>query len=639
MHISCICVLSAIISTQNMQQINEVIRQYLEMNTNFSIMISGNWGIGKTFYYKNHITDLIKNTSVFNDNSKKYKPIVISLFGIKTIEELQSQIFLSLYPFISGKKIKIASSIAKVIAKGILTIKGLGEYSKILDNVNVKGENLLNFNELVICFDDLERISENLKLEEVIGFINNLVENENAKIILIANEDKIKDENYKILKEKVVGNTVEFQPNKKNTLNSIIDTKFSGYKAYQDFLKGNETFIIDNFFNNSQNLRTLTYALSYFHKIFSNFEIEVLKNKVLESKKDEIIQKLLKFTLVISIENKNGFLDYKIRNNLDNNVMTGLEHINLENLIGSKKTNEEIEEAKDYKDKFLEKYYPEEKFTFFNSIYNYITGGNAFNISELIEELNSLYYVEENEVPEQYKIYSLLSYPNVFELKDENYNEMTTKLEEYAIDGHFKINEYLTIFYFLTRFNNPLKFDFNDLVNRLKQGIDKSAEVSEKVFLHDLDFYLNVSEKSENKEYLMDLKSYIIDVNNKINDNNNFEDLNNLEKLYYNNKEDFFKTILNSENKYFYSEVFTHFDANIFHEDFMSIDTKEKWNLIKYLKVRYKNTFSSQFKGELAFFEKLLICFSEKFVSDCGPSSYVSREFEKLISEICEKLK
>lgn len=488
-----------------MQQIDEVIKQYLEMNTNFSIMISGNWGVGKTYYYKNQITDLIKTTNVYNDNSKKYKPIIISLFGIKTIDELQSQIFLNLYPFISGKKIKIASSIAKVIAKGILTIKGLGEYSKILDNVNVKGENLLNFNELVICFDDLERISENLKLEEIIGFINNLVENENAKIILIANEDKINEDNYKSLKEKVVGNTIEFQPNLKNTLDNIIAKKFSGYKTYQKFLAENENIVIDYFFKNSQNLRTHTYALSYFHKIFSNFEIEVVKHQILESNKNEILQKLLKFTFAISIENKNGFLDFKIRNNLDNDLMTGLGHINLENLIGNKKTDKEIEDAKDYKDKFLEKYYFDEKFTFYHSIYDYITGGNIFNISDLIEELNKQYFIEENEVPEHYKIYSSLSYPNVYELTDKDYIELTVKLQEYAENGHFKINEYLTIFYFLTRFNNPIKFDFEDLVKKLKVGISKSVEKNEKVFLYDLDFYLNVSDESENKEYLMDL--------------------------------------------------------------------------------------------------------------------------------------
>ena len=73
-----------------MKQIDEVVKQYLEMETNFSIMISGSWGSGKTYYFKNQIFDLIKGINVFHDHSKKYKPIIISLFGIKNIDELQA---------------------------------------------------------------------------------------------------------------------------------------------------------------------------------------------------------------------------------------------------------------------------------------------------------------------------------------------------------------------------------------------------------------------------------------------------------------------------------------------------------------------------------------------------------------------
>ena len=623
-----------------MQQIDDVIKQYLEMETNYSIMISGNWGVGKTYYYKNQIFELIKTTDIINDGSKKYKPLIISLFGIKNIEELQSQIFLSLYPFLKNEKIKIGSSIAKAIAKGILMIKGLGEYSKILDNVDVKKYKFINFNELVICFDDLERRSKSLELEEIIGFINNLVENENAKVVIIANENKIAEENYKIIKEKVVGNTIEFQPDIKKSTNNIISSKFAGFKTYMEFLNENVEIIYASFFAKSNNLRTLNYALSYFHKIYSSLEIEIQKHKILKSHKKEIFQKLFKYTLVISIENKEGFLDYKNRENLDNNQMTGLDQIRLENLIHKNKKSEiEIEESKDYKDKFLEKYYPDEKFDFFTSIYDYLTGGNIFNVVQLIDELNILYHIEENEIQEQYKIYNTLSYPKVFDLTDEEYIEKTTQLKKDADKGLYKINDYLTIFYFLSRFENPLNFDLEELTKDLKSGIDKSAEQNEKKYIYDLDFYLNVSEDSENKEYLKIIRAYILDKNNEINEQNKSKELDELEKLYYENKEDFFKTIFNNESKYIYTPIYTNFDTKKFCENFVNTNNVEKWKILRYFKMRYKNSIINEGCEELIFFEQLLSCLNSNLKENKGLSSYISNEFKKVILENCNKLK
>ena len=622
-----------------MKKFDNVIKQYLEMETNFSIMISGSWGAGKTYYYKNQIFELINKTEVFGDNSKKYKPIIISLFGIKNIEDLQSQLFLSLYPFLKNKKIKIGSSIAKTIVKGVLMIKGLGEYTKMLDNVNIKGKDFLNFNELVICFDDLERLSKNLELKEIIGFVNNLVENENAKIVLIANEDKIEDADYKVLKEKVVGNTVEFNPDMKETTDNIINKKFSGYKTYQKFLQENEKLIYDCFFQNSKNLRTLTYALSYFHKIFSNLELEIPNHSILDSHKNVIFHKVFKFTLAISIEIKEGNLDFKNRENLDTNLMTALGQIRLENFFGRNKTDEEKEEVKDYKDNFLEKYFSQEKFDFFTSVYDYLTGGSVLDISHLIVELNEQYHIEENEIREQYLIYNSLSYPNVYNLTDKEYIEKTLQLKEFAFNGNFKIGEYITLFYFLSRFDNPLNLKLEELEENLKMGIDKSVELNEKIYKQELDHYLSVSEKSENKEHLNNLRLYIIKKNDQINENNNNQELEELETLFYNDYEDFFKTIFNSESKYRYSPVFSKFDARKFCENFINNENSEKYKLLKYFKMKYKSSYVIYHKEELIFFKNLSTCITKNISDDKGVSFYLKNEFKEIIVKIYDKLK
>ena len=97
-----------------MQRLNEIVKLYLEMETNYALMITGEWGIGKTYYYNNVLEDLIADTYTFNDQTKKYRPIRISLFGLKSIEEIQGEIFLSLYPFLKSKAVKFGGKAAKL---------------------------------------------------------------------------------------------------------------------------------------------------------------------------------------------------------------------------------------------------------------------------------------------------------------------------------------------------------------------------------------------------------------------------------------------------------------------------------------------------------------------------------------------
>ncbi len=608
------------------------------MQTNFAIMISGSWGSGKSYYYKNNVNELIENTNTYSDASKKYKPLIISLFGIKSIEDLETQIFLSLYPFLKSKNIKLGASVGKVIAKGILTVKGLGEYSNILDGAKVSGESFINFTDIVICFDDLERISKNFELEELIGFVNNLVENENAKVILIANEDKIAQENYKELKEKVIGNTIDFNPAPLETTNNIIETYFLGYQTFKKFLHSNEDTILSTFFENSNNLRTLVYALSYFQKIFSNFELQIINHKILEKYKDEILMRLLKFTLAISIEYKKGLINYRVRENLDTNALTALDQINIQNFISKNYDKQQVDEIKDFKDQFLEKYYPNEKFDFFKSIFDYLTGGNTLDFKLLIEELNEVYNVKENEIPEQYQIYRQLSYPDVYNLSDEDYITKTSQLKKFAEKGFYKIGEYLSIFYLLTRFSNPLELDLSQLVSILKIGIDKSVDRNENIPLYDIDFHLRINEDNENKDFLSQLRNYILSKNDQINTDKVNKDLKNLEELFYDNFDEFTKNIINSESQYLHSALFTSFNSTKLCEYFLKSHNDTKWKVYRFFRMRYKSTSPVFIKEELAFFESLSKCLSGINAENNGLSSYILTEFKRFIFEIKEKI-
>lgn len=256
-----------------MQRLDEIVDYYLRSDTDYAIMITGEWGVGKTYYFKNVLKKQISETPTFADNQKKYRPLLVSLFGLKSVEEIQTEIFLSLYPLLKNKTVKLGASIGKSLIKGIMHLKNLGAYSDYVTEMEVDKGDWIRFGELAICFDDLERLSENLNIEEFIGYINTLVENENIKVLIIANEDKIDKKKYFALKEKVVGNSIEFIPDLSISFDSIINTKFIGSPSYKEFLITNKEFILDVFTTKSFQSKNTCFCLTLLPKsVFRNIK-------------------------------------------------------------------------------------------------------------------------------------------------------------------------------------------------------------------------------------------------------------------------------------------------------------------------------------------------------------------------------
>ncbi|WP_454046832.1 P-loop NTPase fold protein [Chryseobacterium sp. Marseille-Q8038] len=126
-----------------MTHLDGIIKFYLQNETNNSLLITGDWGVGKTYYYKNILEKEIETFPTYFDNKKKYKSIVVSLFGISSIDEIQSQILLSLYPILGNKKVKISAAIAKIFIKGILKFKNIDQYYDIVSEIGIDKKTLL----------------------------------------------------------------------------------------------------------------------------------------------------------------------------------------------------------------------------------------------------------------------------------------------------------------------------------------------------------------------------------------------------------------------------------------------------------------------------------------------------------------
>jgi uridine kinase len=70
-----------------MKEIEQIVTDYLKAeNTDYAILINGDWGSGKTHYIKNTLFNKISAIDSFytdkKNNTEKYKPLYVSLYGM-----------------------------------------------------------------------------------------------------------------------------------------------------------------------------------------------------------------------------------------------------------------------------------------------------------------------------------------------------------------------------------------------------------------------------------------------------------------------------------------------------------------------------------------------------------------------------
>ena len=247
------------------------LKEYIDSKeTCGAILLTGQWGCGKTYL----INNLIKETT----ENGKYAMIVISLFGIDSITMLSNKI-----------KERVASTIFPVFQilkeksgkyeKPLTTIlDGLMQQSKVVDKLAAIAafmpiENEIGFGDkkktLVLIFDDFER--SKIDIVELLGAINEYAETKKIKTILIADESRISEQQkYTEFKEKVIFHTVKLQPDFREAIHQIIADYTETTSGYQQFLIEQEESIFQIFGESKgNNLRTIKVLLIEFEKVFS----------------------------------------------------------------------------------------------------------------------------------------------------------------------------------------------------------------------------------------------------------------------------------------------------------------------------------------------------------------------------------
>ena len=228
----------------------EELKNYCDINNPVgALMLSGEWGCGKTYLIKNEFIPSVKDTYVF---------VCVSLFGIESLYKLTVEV--------KKKWLEKASELAKLNGKKFSQI--MDSYKKIYctikDNLpeswQKKGKvvssimELVNFvpisnrmfeKKVILVFDDLER--SNISCTDLLGCINDYCENQNFNTIIVANEEKIKGRlnnelSYREIKEKIVQRVIPFVPDYEEVVSNSIESMSCGME-YKGLLRKNKELL------------------------------------------------------------------------------------------------------------------------------------------------------------------------------------------------------------------------------------------------------------------------------------------------------------------------------------------------------------------------------------------------------------
>lgn len=600
-----------------MKELIESIEDYIRKPyTDYAVMINGEWGSGKTHFWNNKLRQRIEN--IRNKEGKLYKTIYISLYGINSIEEISKKIFLETNPLMSKTLKKFVDNadgnvIPEYVKTGIDIANLYGAMSTSPNQMDFS--KLFSTNDKVLCFDDLERA--NIDIIDILGYINNYVEHDGIKTILICNEKELaikfknanielktliatellkqegvalKDDDneplvakldnkiksvfdrtnaYERIKEKLIGECFEYMPEYSYILNGMI-IKYEYNKPLEKFLKMEISTIIATFKKtNTRNLRVLKHALNDFEKIF-----DMVKQDYPETS-EQALRTILMFTIAISFEIKIGSEVKQIFTDINSNEEYK-SIIYTSNMIN--------DQTGYYLREFDTRYFlnSKEDYRFFKFIEIYVRKrifDNKVFTQNMKEMLNT--HVEKKKEPE----YTRLLNGSYWKLQDFDFTILVEQVLYDVKEGKVPSKEYIKLFAVYKHLVEigVIRTEMDDIHTRFlvgyKAALTNEAKKNQGVIDASEDFDTTDSMIKEFANECNRLKVAIFD-------NCIREKVSELFKNMAENIDEFYKQIL---GEFANIPIFEKYDMDVLYSKLENLQNSDLYNLISLLTTRYEN--------------------------------------------------
>ena len=379
----------------------------------------------------------------------------------------------------------------------------------------------IDINNWIICFDDLERCY--LSINEILGYINRLVEHNNCKVVILANEKEIgkinlnqrlenkyqvvmsgrklnlenesnEDENlnikklqsvtkmlfnedilYKSIREKVIGLTIKFEPQMDRVYDSIIN-EYNADTQFKQYLNDNKTLILHHFKESECcNLRTLNFILETVRKVYREM---ISKSFNTVKYFNKIMNEFLEYIVLFAIYYRNG------GSVKDLELTTEIGYVSLENGIFNR--------IRGFK--FLEKYCTTLSFS-------------EGEFVDVVDQLRIEYAEKEAQYDSSKRGEAYGKLRNWWEKEDDEVNFLVKELKEEIKQNEYLFYEYQGIIgqLMVLQYWKHDVGNIDDFINIMNQNIENSKEVVD-VERHSFSFEKNPELRKEYDKYVDQLK-------------------------------------------------------------------------------------------------------------------------------------
>lgn len=493
------------------------IKNYLSMETTGALMVSGEWGCGKTYHIEKMIIPALQQEG--------WNIVKVSLFGIESVNEIPLLIADNYkWPAINKKKKlwlnwgkKKTSSMVAKSAQFVSTISWLENFVDVKTLVkNNSGllYKLIPKEKTIIFLDDIERVIDTIDIHSLLGAINGLVEQRGYKVVIIANNSYMqqKGEAKLVFKEKVIEKTLVYEPDVVAIFKEICETNYES--SFTEFMTAPKSMeVIDPGFPSYKedeslraelrNIRILKFALAHFSKIYAVCN-SFLKN---ENKKltDNFLLSLWACTTGIAIEYKKDRLTYKDKEQFYQYVE--LSTINwdfddgspkVEELFDGAEESDAVEKQKKEENQctytrhrvsyIYKKFVKTHNFPVIVStqVFDFVTAGVSLDVEGLKTVWEQYKSLEQrnSKKPEYILLQNFMHSP--WNMNNEEMAEAVMQLAQYVEDGKFADNiAYVNAATYLQHLYPLTSFSQEDMRSKIRSGIDKMYESVDKLNILD----------------------------------------------------------------------------------------------------------------------------------------------------------
>lgn len=224
------------------EHISTYLDTYLSKQALGAVLIAGKWGAGKTYAVRRYLRE--------NSNAHVY----VSVNGARDTDELRRRFVYAAYPALGNKAFRALGSLARS-ALGIVRFKTDLDIDTLIDLNGVD----------TFVVDDLERAT--IPIDELLGFLNSFVEDDQKHMIILGNEEElVLKPNYSRIKEKTVEFTLAIQPDVTGAFSALQASVSPEYWRALSELQVEITSLFKE--TESDNLRVLRQSVIEFEEVY-----------------------------------------------------------------------------------------------------------------------------------------------------------------------------------------------------------------------------------------------------------------------------------------------------------------------------------------------------------------------------------